>query len=131
MENSWIKFGIRNISVKCPKEYYYHAFLNGYFSSQQDSFSSYASNAEADNGYADIAFESNDRKTAIIIEIKHTDSENKARDVAEAAITQIEKKKYTDIFANSDIKKSILCYGICFFKKSCTVAFKEICNFSF
>ena len=42
------------------------------------------------------------------------------------AIDQIENKKYYQDFMYQNLVTNIYCYGICFTKKSCTVAFKDI-----
>mgnify|MGYP003558827792 CR=1 FL=1 len=117
---------IRDFSSNEPKESYYQGFLNGYFSSQNDLLKGYASNAELGNGYADITFKNKNKNIAVIIEIKHAkeESENQAR--AFEALDQIEKNKYVINYLGDDYVTDILCYGICFCKKSCYVAFKEL-----
>ena len=117
---------IRDFSSNEPKETYYQGFLNGYFSSQNDLLKGYASNAELGNGYADITFKNKNKNIAVIIEIKHAkeESENQAR--AFEALDQIEKNKYVLNYLGDDYVTDILCYGICFCKKSCYVAFKEL-----
>ena len=117
---------IRDFSSNEPKESYYQGFLNGYFSSQNDLLKGYASNAELGNGYADITFKNKNKNIAVIIEIKHAkeESENQAR--AFEALDQIEKNKYVLNYLGDDYVTDILCYGICFCKKSCYVAFKEL-----
>jgi len=117
---------IRDFSSNEPKETYYQGFLNGYFSSQNDLLKGYASNAELGNGYADITFKNKNKNIAVIIEIKHAkeESENQAR--AFEALDQIEKNKYVINYLGDDYVTDILCYGICFCKKSCYVAFKEL-----
>ena len=117
---------IRDFSSNEPKESYYQGFLNGYFSSQNDLLKGYASNAELGNGYADITVKNKNKNIAVIIEIKHAkeESENQAR--AFEALDQIEKNKYVINYLGDDYVTDILFYGICFCKKSCYVAFKEL-----
>ena len=117
---------VRDFSSNEPKESYYQGFLNGFFSSQKDMLKGYASNAELGNGYADITFKNKNKNIAVIIEIKHAkeESENQAR--AFEALDQIEKNKYVLNYKNDGYVTKIFCYGICFNKKSCYVAFKEI-----
>lgn len=118
---------VRDISAKIPKEYYYHALLNGYFSSQEDLIAQYSSNAEAGDGYTDIRFESMDGLKAVIIELKYTDDPKLMSSLATKAIEQIEDKNYKDAYIGDDYTQ-ILAYGICFSKKNCAVALKKLNN---
>ena len=118
---------VRDISAKIPKEYYYHALLNGYFSSQEDLIAQYSSNAEAGDGYTDIRFESMDGLKAVIIELKYTDDPKLMSSLATKAIEQIEDKNYKDAYIGDD-DIQILAYGICFSKKNCAVALKKLNN---
>ena len=118
---------VRDISAKIPKEYYYHALLNGYFSSQEDLIAQYSSNAEAGDGYTDIRFESMDGLKAVIIELKYTDDPKLMSSLATKAIEQIEDKNYKDAYIGDD-DTQILDYGICFSKKDCAVALKKLNN---
>ena len=117
---------IRDFSSNEPKETYYQGFLNGYFSSQNDLLKGYASNAELGNGYADITFKNKNKNIAVIIEIKHAKEESENQTRAFEALDQIEKNKYVLNYLGDDYVTDILCYGICFCKKSCYVAFKEL-----
>ena len=117
---------IRDFSSNEPKESYYQGFLNGYFSSQNDLLKGYASNAELGNGYADITFKNKNKNIAVIIEIKHAKEESENQTRAFEALDQIEKNKYVLNYLGDDYVTVILCYGICFCKKSCYVAFKEL-----
>ena len=117
---------IRDFSSNEPKESYYQGFLNGYFSSQNDLLKGYASNAELGNGYADITFKNKNKNIAVIIEIKHAKEESENQTRAFEALDQIEKNKYVLNYLGDDYVTDILCYGICFCKKSCYVAFKEL-----
>ena len=115
---------VRDISSAYAKEYYYHGFFNGYFSASGDEISNYKSNAEAEDGYADILFTDADLSLGVVIELKHTDDAiDKA---AEKALEQIEKKDYTEIFKREFNISNVLCFGIAFKGKSCEVSFKEI-----
>ena len=117
---------VRDFSSNEPKESYYHGFLNGFFSSQKDMLKGYASNAELGNGYADITFKNKRKDLAVIIEIKHANDEFQNQAKATEALEQIEKNKYVLNYKNDGYVTKIFCYGICFNKKSCYVAFKEI-----
>ena len=117
---------VRDFSSSESKESYYQGFLNGFFSSQKDMLKGYASNAELGNGYADITFKNKRKDLAVIIEIKHANDEFQNQAKATEALEQIEKNKYVLNFKNDGYVTKIFCYGICFNKKSCYVAFKEI-----
>ena len=117
---------VRDFSSSEPKESYYQGFLNGFFSSQKDMLKGYASNAELGNGYADITFKNKRKDLAVIIEIKHANDEFQNQAKATEALEQIEKNKYVLNYLNDGYVMKIFCYGICFNKKSCYVAFKEI-----
>ena len=117
---------VRDFSSNEPKESYYQGFLNGFFSSQKDMLKGYASNAELGNGYADITFKNKRKDLAVIIEIKHANDEFQNQAKATEALEQIEKNKYVLNYKNDGCVTKIFCYGICFNKKSCYVAFKEI-----
>ncbi|MDD6068609.1 MAG: AAA family ATPase [Succinivibrio sp.] len=117
---------VRDFSSNDPKESYYQGFLNGFFSSQKDMLKGYASNAELGNGYADITFKNKRKDLAVIIEIKHANDEFQNQAKATEALEQIEKNKYVLNYKNDGYVTKIFCYGICFNKKSCYVAFKDI-----
>ena len=117
---------VRDFSSSEPKESYYQGFLNGFFSSQKYMLKGYASNAELGNGYADITFKNKRKDLAVIIEIKHANDEFQNQAKATEALEQIEKNKYVLNYLNDGYVTKIFCYGICFNKKSCYVAFKEI-----
>ena len=117
---------VRDFSSSEPKESYYQGFLNGFFSSQKDMLKGYTSNAELGNGYADITFKNKRKDLAVIIEIKHANDEFQNQAKATEALEQIEKNKYVLNYLNDGYVTKIFCYGNCFNKKSCYVAFKEI-----
>ena len=117
---------VKDFSSTEPKEAYYQGFLNGFFSSQKKVIDNYASNAELGNGYADITFTNKDGDIAVIIEIKHSQEKEECKQIAIAALDQIDQKEYYQKFMRDLDITNIYCYGICFYKKSCSVAFKEI-----
>ena len=61
-----------------------------------------------------------------LIEIKQSNDIKDSEKLALEAIDQIENKKYYQDFMYQNLVTNIYCYGICFTKKSCTVAFKDI-----
>ena len=87
--------------------------------------SNYASNKEAGAGFCDISFTSPNGKIAVIIEIKQTDDITQRENIATEALDQIYSTEYYQPFMDNPDITSILCYGICFHKKSCSVKFKE------
>ena len=117
---------VKDFSSNEPKQSYYQGFLNGFFSSQKKVIDNYASNAELGNGYADITFTNKDGDIAVIIEIKHSQEKEECKQIAIAALDQIDQKEYYQKFMRDLDITNIYCYGICFYKKSCSVAFKEI-----
>ena len=115
----------RDFSSKYAKEYYYHAFLNGIFSTQSAFISNYQTNAEAGNGYLDISFTAKDETVGVIIEIKYSPEVSIMKQLAQEGLDQIEEKNYPLIFNDDSINK-IMLYGISFCKKTCKVASKII-----
>ena len=117
---------VRDRSSNSPKEDYYHGFLNGYFAASSTLLSNYASNKEAGAGFCDISFTSPNGKIAVIIEVKQTDDITQRENIATEALDQIYSTEYYQPFMDNPDITSILCYGICFHKKSCSVKFKDI-----
>ena len=126
IEDALAKFiSVRDFSTNAPKEYYYHAFLNGVFSTQEGVFKRYTSNQEAGNGYSDITILSTDSRTGYILELKYTNDENYLVKESKKALTQIEEQKYLEPFRLRGITKKVYGFGICFSGKSCFVSVKE------
>ena len=126
IEDALAKFiSVRDFSINTPKEYYYHAFLNGVFSTQEGVFKRYTSNQEAGNGYSDITILSKDSRTGYILELKYTNDENYLVKESKKALTQIEEQKYLEPFRLRGITKKVYGFGICFSGKSCFVSVKE------
>ena len=126
IEDALAKFiSVRDFSTNTPKEYYYHAFLNGVFSTQEGVFKRYTSNQEAGNGYSDITILSKDSRTGYILELKYTNDENYLVKESKKALTQIEEQKYLEPFRLRGITKKVYGFGICFSGKSCFVSVKE------
>ena len=117
---------VRDFSSNDPKESYYHAFLNGIFSTQDDNLVDYSSNHEQGDGYPDITFKSPNGRIGVVIEIKQCDDIKDSEKLALDALNQIETKKYYQDFMYQKLITNIYCYGICFTKKSCNVAFKDL-----
>jgi hypothetical protein len=119
---------IRDFSVNAPKENYYHGFINGLLVNGTSLIEEQKSNLESGNGYIDLVIQSIKNKGCIaILELKHTPDENEDKVlIAEDAIEQIIGKKYADPYIKRNDIKSVLTYGICFCKKSCSVVVKKM-----
>ena len=115
----------RDVSTSAPKEYYYHGFLNGVFSTQTEHLMNYVSNPEAGNGYADIIFLSKDSLLGVVLELKYTADGNELVPTAKVALKQIEEKRYVEVFKKNGITENVHAFGISFNHKSCFAAFKE------
>ena len=115
----------RDISTSAPKEYYYHGFLNGVFSTQTEHLMNYVSNPEAGYGYADIIFLSKDSLLGVVLELKYTADGNELVPTAKVALKQIEEKRYVEVFKKNGITEKVHAFGISFNHKSCFAAFKE------
>lgn len=64
-----------------------------------------------------------DSDTGIVIEVKYADDGN-VDELAEEAIKQIDKMRYTSYLYQYDVEH-VLKYGIACYKKKCTVAMHE------
>ena len=111
---------VKDPQSKVPPENFYHGFLNGIFSNLKISEGIFKSNAEAGNGYADIMYCSRKPRVGIILELKVTSDEDALTDSANAALKQIETKKYASVFARRHVQK-VYCYGIAFCRKDCCI----------
>lgn len=114
---------LRDFAVKSFPENYYHGMMNGIFSCCGDKISDYCSNQEAGDGYVDIAFCAEDGTLGVVIELKHTRDKLTMKAMAQGALSQIEARKYAEIFVNCT---RIFAYGICFSGKNCSVICKEV-----
>ena len=115
----------RDVSTSAPKEYYYHGFLNGVFSTQTGHLMNYASNQESGEGYPDITFSSIDERISVVLELKYTKDKKLCLQEAQVALAQIEAKNYCENLVFPGITQKIYAYGISFNKKSCLVLLKE------
>ena len=115
----------RDVSTSAPKEYYYHGFLNGVFSTQTGHLMNYASNQESGEGYPDITFSSIDERISVVLELKYTKDKKLCLQEAQAALAQIEAKNYCENLVIPGITQKIYAYGISFNQKSCLVLLKE------
>lgn len=103
------------ISFHDYHENYYHAFLTGVFVGM-----GYAvrSNQEHGLGRSDITVLDKKNRRAMIIEAKRSTSEAQMERDCDAALTQIEERKYAEGLYGY---RTILRYGVAFYKKSAMV----------
>lgn len=108
-----------SISYYDNAESFYHGYLIGLFSGM-DGYET-VSNRESGDGRPDIVLSPlNPRKAAIIIEIKRAVRFSQMDELCDAALIQIEEKKY-DMVLHNEGYDTIIKYGFCFCKKSCRV----------
>ena len=113
------KFLLENISYYDSGESFYHGVLTGILS-RMEGYILY-SNIESGLGRSDIIIEPiDDRKPAIIIELKTAKEIDEAKDRCEEALEQIEEKKYEEILKKRGFKESIK-YGVAFYGKRCQI----------
>ena len=104
------------ISYYDYKEDYYHAFLAGIFTG-----AGYAveSNREYGLGRPDIVIRDRKNRRVIIIEVKHSKTESRMQEDAQAAVNQIDMRAYVRQFLKG--YQSVYCYGASFFEKECLI----------
>ena len=109
----------KSISYHDKKEDFYHGVMLGLFS----GISGYEmrSNREYGNGRPDLVLcPYNPRKPLVIFEFKYRKTFKEMADGCQAALAQIEEKKYAAPFLDKGYQK-IIKYGICFCEKTCMV----------
>ena len=118
---------IRDFSTKAPKENYYHGFMNGLLVNDISLIKEHKSNFESGDGYSDLILLSSSRDMISILELKIANQELDDRvSISEKAIDQIIKTRYADSFMGNKTIKSVYAFGICFYKKSCSVVCKKL-----
>ena len=109
-----------SISYFDSEEDFYHGFLLGLLRPLQDY--KVLSNRESGNGRPDIVLKPYDeRKTAVVLEIKHVKKYTEMEAGGNQALEQIEEQQYEKGILEEGYG-SVISYGICFCKKSCLVA---------
>ena len=103
------------------RENFYHGILLGILGCKAGW--SVRSNCESGDGFSDIQVLIDDSDTGIVIEVKYADDGN-VDELAEEAIKQIDKMRYTSYLYQYDVEH-VLKYGIACYKKKCTVAMHE------
>lgn len=100
-------------------ESFYHGFTAGLLKNMKDY--RILSNRESGNGRPDLILRTPSvRGRAIIIEIKAVDKLSDLESGCEAALHQIEDKRY-EASLRDEGYETIIKYGICFYKKECMV----------
>ena len=124
MEEEISRFLSKTISYYDYGESYYHGFLAGLFGGNGNY--RVLSNRETGLGRADLVLKTpRIRKgRAIVFELKAVKSLQELEKGCEAALRQIEEKKYQEELRQEGYE-NILAYGICFYRKECAVAIQE------
>ena len=118
---------IRDFSTKAPKENYYHGFMNGLLVNDISLIKEHKSNFESGDGYSDLILLSSGMDVISILELKIANHELDDRvSISEKAIDQIIKTRYADSFMGNKTIKSVYAFGICFYKKSCSVKVQKL-----
>lgn len=113
----WNAISIRDTFVeKGRKEHFYHGMLLGLLQYEDNWL--IKSNAESGEGFSDILIETENR-TGIVIEVKYAGDGNLEKWCQEA-LDQIESRHYAARLTD-DGMKTIVRYGIAFYKKGCMV----------
>lgn len=108
-----------SISFYDAAEQFYHGFMVGMLGGLGEYL--LHSNREAGNGRPDILMLPEDeRGTVLIFELKHAEKYDRMEAGCEAALLQIDEKRY-DMECREDGYKKFIKYGICFYKKLCRV----------
>ena len=105
----------QTISYNDYHEDYYHAFLAGIFVGLGYAVES---NKEHGMGRPDILLKDKMNRRALIIEAKTADTEGEIEKMTREAVDQILREKY---WKGLDGYRTILCYGVCFYRKTATV----------
>lgn len=120
-EYLWNSISIRDAGGRAErKENFYHGMLLGLL--QYENNWVIKSNAESGEGYSDILIRTPER-IGVVIEIKYAQSYD-LETWCERALEQIEEKRYEASLID-DGMKTIVKYGIAFYKKNCKVAVKR------
>ncbi len=111
-------FLIRSISVRdTGAESFYHGTVLGLLGSALRR--NLKSNAEAGDGYSDIQFMDYASNTAVILELKKTESLASLESTAAQALHQIHDRRYYAEYINAGVAK-VQIYGMAFCGKHCT-----------
>lgn len=117
---------IRDLAASAPKENFYQGLMIGALANASVEIDEMQSNMESGDGYADLKLSARDGNM-VVIELKQNSDKKTSRTIsAEKAIKQIIDKRYVaSEIENPDIKK-IYAFGICFYRKECSVVTKQL-----
>ncbi len=104
------------ISYYDYNEDYYHAFVAGLFSGAGYLVTS---NDENGIGRSDVVVKDRKARKVIIIEVKHSGSEEEMERDCREALRQVNLKEYASKYLNG--YKTVQCYGAAFFRKKCLI----------
>lgn len=105
------------ISYHDYQESFYHAFLAGLFSGAGYIVES---NYEHGLGRSDVVIKDRKHRRAILFEAKHAADGTMLERDCDSALSQIMEKQY-DRGLEREGYRSVICYGIAFYKKECLV----------
>ena len=118
---------IRDFATKAPKENYYHGFMNGLLINSVSYSQELKSNVESGNGYIDLVVLSASNDSVIILELKKTDNPfDNRKKIAREAVQQIIDTGYAEAYMDNETICSVYAYGLCFCKKTCSVAVQKL-----
>ena len=109
------------ISYHNYKEDYYHAFLTGIFVGLGYETES---DKEYGEGRPDIVVKDRKNRRVLLMEAKYSKSESAMQKDCEVAVNQIDMQQYAK--AMLDGYKTVVCYGVVFYKKRCFIKKIEI-----
>ncbi len=105
-----------SISYYDYKEDYYHAFVAGLFSGAGYIVTS---NSENGLGRSDVVVKDRKNRIALIVEAKHSKTEELMEKDCREALQQIDLKQYARKYLKG--YKKVLCYGAAFHDKDCLI----------
>ncbi len=118
---------VRDFATKAPRENYYHGFMNGLLVNGISLIEEQKSNAESGDGYTDLIILSAATDRIAILELKTAERKFDDRiSKAEKAIEQIISNRYAEQFMDNKTIKAVYVYGICFYKKNCSVQVRRL-----
>lgn len=117
---------LRDPATKAPAENYYHGLLAGLLACARNAVTSFESNREAGNGFADITFTSVlQPRVGVILELKRVAKAEDMLSGAKAALAQIRSRHYARGMKGKQCSK-VFGFGIAFHQKSCVVLCEEL-----
>ncbi len=111
---------VRDEATKAPQENYYHGFLLAMLICAGDKAANLYSNTEAEAGFPDLVFTSEDLDVGVVIELKRCDKPEELPQEAQAALAQIKARRYAQAFDGYQCSRCFG-FGVSFCKKLCVV----------